>query len=235
MLCTTSTDCRMRSIQTFNCSVFPSPLCDESRDFRLTFPCQYCYQIASPDCDQAVDCLPGQFDADARCRATERCLGRSIFSKGAGCRSAARRSMPISCATARFSGGSVAKRCSDVASSSFSCSLVRLILSVAPGSRARQIEHSTIIIIYSKFEQLRPKSVRSIAPLSTSFSSDCTIIPTPMGHENANLGFAKPIGRNRFSQFCHLFRRLIESLSQKARSQSAGGPMATKHGFHLCT
>lgn len=88
--------CKLDSNETFQCTVFPSTMCDGPRTFELTFPCRYCFQLSEKDiiCDPLTDCehsialsRPKTMDDDGttNCKAYSYCIGPSIFRKKAKC------------------------------------------------------------------------------------------------------------------------------------------------------
>lgn len=82
--------------ETFQCTVFPSTMCDGERTFNLTFPCRYCFQLPESDiiCDPLKDCThrialshPNTMTDDYTtiCKAQTYCIGSSIFRRKGKC------------------------------------------------------------------------------------------------------------------------------------------------------
>ena len=88
--------CTLDSNETFQCTVFPSTMCNGPRTFNLTFPCRYCFQLPDKDiiCDPLTECEQSislsrpktMIDDDTTiCKAYSYCIGASIFRKKAKC------------------------------------------------------------------------------------------------------------------------------------------------------
>lgn len=89
-------NCVLDTNETFQCTVFPSTMCDGPRTFDLTFPCRYCFQLPENDiiCEPLTDCTHNialsrpktmANDDTTICKAHSYCIGNSIFRKKAQC------------------------------------------------------------------------------------------------------------------------------------------------------
>ena len=84
------TECKLGVDTDFNCTVFPSKVCQGERSFDKPFPCRYCYQVAQYECEDVTYCKPGLSEVTAKCWSLTPCLGPSTFEKRALCKRASK-------------------------------------------------------------------------------------------------------------------------------------------------
>lgn len=111
MVCLDDGHCKLGENITHNCYAFPSTNCTGERDFKLIFPCRYCYQLSSDEmvCQMKEKCQKQLTPVIATCYASSNCVGNSIFDKQTRCKSESK-SQKTAVLLSLFLGGVAADR-----------------------------------------------------------------------------------------------------------------------------